>query len=195
MRKITHKTSIPNQNFFFCAYFWLKLEWDLIQKIPSWEIWHITIQFQNQIFSILCFFLAEISMKFHWKKTLLWNDTHNTSIPNQIFSILCLFLAEISLTFHSKDTSLRNMTCNSSIQNHNFMSFSLLLVEIEYEISFKWYLLEKYDTKHFYSKSKFSQFCAYFWLKLEWNFIEKRPSGGIRHITLLFKIIISSIFA
>ena len=92
------------------------------------------------------------------------------------------------MTFHSNDTSLRNMTCNSSIQNHNFMSFFLLLVEIEYEISFKWYLLEKYDTKHFYSKSKFSQFCAYFSLKLEWKFIEKRPSGRIRHIILLFQI-------
>ena len=140
-------------------------------------------------------FLAEISGKLHLEDTSLRNMTHNTKISKKIFSILCLFLAEISMTFHSKDTSLRTITCNSSIQNHNFMCFCLLLVEIEYEISFKWYLLEKYDTKHFYSKSKFSQFCAYFWLKLEWNFIEKRPSGGIRHITLLFKIIISSIFA
>ena len=142
----------------------------------------------NQNFSILCLFLAEISMKYHLEDTSLRNMTHNTYISNQIFSILCLFLAEISMKFHSNDTSLRNMTCNSSIQNHNFMSFCLLLVEIEYEISFKWNLLEKYDTKHFYLKSKFSQFCAYFSLKLEWNFNEKRPFGGIRHITLLFQI-------
>ena len=48
------------------------------------------------------------------------------------------------------------MMCNFTIQNHIFMNFCLLLVEIEYEFSFKWYLLEKYDTKHFNSKLNFS---------------------------------------
>ena len=36
--------------------------------------------------------------------------------------------------------------------------------------------------------NQISQFCAYFWLKLVWNFIKKRPSCEIRHITLLFQI-------
>ena len=126
LRNMTHNTSIPTENF-----------------------------------SILCSFLAEISMNFHSKDTSLGNMTCNSSIPNH----------------------------NSSIQSHNFMNFLLivrwnwvwnfiqriilwdiwrvtlqfkiislqfkiidswifwwLLVEIEYEISFKWHLLEKYDT-------------------------------------------------
>ena len=120
-----------------------------------------TTSIQNKNFSVLCSFLAEISMNFHSKDTSLRNMTCNSSIPNH----------------------------NSSIQSHNFMNFLLivswnwvwnfiqrippwdiwrvtlqfkiislqfkikiswiycwLLVEIEYEISFKWHLLEKYDT-------------------------------------------------
>ena len=38
---------------------------------------------QNQHFSILCLFLAEIRMKFNFKGTALKNMTHNTSIQKQ----------------------------------------------------------------------------------------------------------------
>ena len=122
--------------------------------------------------------------------------THNTSIPNQNFSILCLLLAEISMKFYSKDTSLRNMMCNSSIQNPKiFMNFCLLLVEIEYEIFIQmippweiWHITLLFQIKIF-------QFCAYFWLKLVWNFIQKIPPWEIWHITLLFQIKIFEICA
>ena len=39
----------------------------------------------NQNFSILCLFLAEISMKCYSKDSSLRNMTHNTSIQNQNF--------------------------------------------------------------------------------------------------------------
>ena len=124
--------------------------WNFIQKIPPWEIWHITLAIPSQILSILCLFLAEISIKFRSKKTLLRNKTHNTSIPNPIFS---KFLAE------------------------------------KYQILFKRYLLEKYAIPNQ------NQFCAYFWLKLVWNFIQRIPPWDIWLVTLQFKIIISWVFA
>ena len=55
-----------------------------------------------QNFSILRLLLAEISMIFYFKDTLLRNMTHNTSSQNQHFSILCFFLAELRMKFHSK---------------------------------------------------------------------------------------------
>ena len=104
--------------------------WIFIQKIPPWEIWHVTLQFQIKFFQFNAYFLAKISMKFHSKSTSLRNMTHNTSIPNLNSTILCLFLAEISMKFHSKSTSLRNMTCNSSIRNHYFMNFCFFLLKL-----------------------------------------------------------------
>ena len=98
-------------------------------------------------------------MNFKSKDTSLRNMTHNTSIPNQIFSILCFFLAEISMKFHSKKTLLRNKTHNISIPDQIF------------------------------------SICADFWLKLVWTFIQKIPPWEICYITLLFKMIISWIFA
>ena len=92
------------------------------------------------------------------------------------------------MKFHSKDTFLRNMMCNSSIQNHIFMNFCLLLVEIEYEISFKWYLHEKYDTNHFNSKSKFYKFVFIVTWNWVWNFIQMIPPWKIWHTTLQFQI-------
>ena len=44
---------------------------------------------QNQHFSILCLFLAELRMKFHFKDTALKNMTQTTLIPNQNFRNLC----------------------------------------------------------------------------------------------------------
>ena len=140
--------------------------WNFIQMIPPREIWHITLKFQIKILKIFGWNLHEVS----FKEIPPWEISHNTSIPNQICSIFDFWLHSkippweiwhITLQFQikilqicayfwlklvSKDTSLRDMMCNSSIQNHIFMNFCLLLVEIEYEFSFKWYLLEKYDT-------------------------------------------------
>ena len=93
--------------------------WIFIQKIPPWEIWHVTLQFQIKFFQFCAYFLAKISMKFHSKSTSLRNMTHNTSITNLNSTILSLFLAEISMKSHSKDTSLRNMTYNTWIWNQN----------------------------------------------------------------------------
>ena len=100
-------------NYQFGAYFGLKLSMKFYLKETSLRIMTHNTSTPNQIFSILCLFLADISMKFHSKSTSLRNMTHNASIPNQIFSILCLFLAEISMKFHSKRTSLRSMTHNT----------------------------------------------------------------------------------
>ena len=44
---------------------------------------------QNQLLSILCLFLAEIRMKFHFKDNALKNMTQTTLIPNQNFRNLC----------------------------------------------------------------------------------------------------------
>ena len=98
----------------------MKLVWNFTQKIPPWEIWHITVLFKIKIFSILCLIFGEISMKFHSKNTSLRNMTHNTSIQNQHLSILCLFLAEIRMKFHIKDNALKNMTQTTLIPNQNF---------------------------------------------------------------------------
>ena len=105
--------------------------------------------------TILCLFLAEISMKFHSKSTSLRNMTCNSSIQNHDFMKFCLFLLKLSMTFHSKDTSLRIMVQTTSIPHHNLSIWCLFWPEIEYEVLFKRDLLEKYDTKHFYSKSNF----------------------------------------
>ena len=110
----------------FCAHFWLKLVWNFIQKILPGTIWHIALQFQLNNCTNLCFFLAEISMRFHSEDTSLRNMTHSTSIPNINYSILCLFLAEVSMKFHSEDTSWNNMTHNTSIPNQIFFNFVLI---------------------------------------------------------------------
>ena len=44
---------------------------------------------QNQHLSILCLFMAEIRMKFHFKDNALKNMTQTTLIPNQSFRNLC----------------------------------------------------------------------------------------------------------
>ena len=139
--------------------------WTFIQKIPPWEIWHVTLQFQIKFFQFNAYFLAKISMKFHSKSTSLRNMTHNTSIPNLNSTILCLFLAEISMKFHSKDTSLRNITHTTSFPNQNFTILCLLWAEVVYEFSFKRYLLGKYDMLLFNSKSNYFNFV----LNFGWN--------------------------
>ena len=53
------------------------------------------ISIPNQIFSILCLFLAKISMKFHSKDTSLRHMTGNSSIQNHNFMCFCLLLVEI----------------------------------------------------------------------------------------------------
>ena len=116
---------------------------------------------QNQNCSILCLFLAEISMKSHSKDSSLRNKTHYTSFPNKNFSILCLFLAEISMKFHSENTSLRNMTHNTSIPNQ---IFSILCF---FWLRFVWNFIEKIPPGTIWHitlllQIKFSQFCASF---------------------------------
>ena len=56
----------------------------------------------NQIISILCLLLAEISMNFHSKSTSLRNMTCNSSIRNHYFMNFCLFLLKIVWNFIQK---------------------------------------------------------------------------------------------
>ena len=120
----------------------------------------------KQIFSILCLFLAEISMNFHPKDTSLRNMMCNSSIQNH----------------------------NCSIQTYNFMNF-LLIVSWNWVWNFIqkippgtiWHITLQFQIKIF-------QFCAYFWLILVRNFIKRRPPWDIWRVTLQFKIIISWVF-
>ena len=110
----------------------------------------------KQIFSILCLFLAEISMNFHPKDTSLINMMCNSSIQNH----------------------------NSSIQTYNFMNF-LLIVSWNWVWNFiqmtsRWEIWQ--ITLQF--KIKTVQFCANFWLKLVWNFIQNIPHWEIWRVTL-----------
>ena len=130
-----------------------------------WNKTHNT-SIQNQIFSILCLFLAEISMNFHSKDTSLRNMTCNSLIPNH----------------------------NSSIPNHNFMDF-LRIVSWNWVWNFIqmtplweiWHITLQFQIKIF-------QFCAYFWLILVRNFIKRIPPWDIWRVTLQLKIIISWVF-
>ena len=98
------------------------------------------------------------------------------------------------MIFYLKDTLLRNMIHNTSIQNQNFSILCLILAEISMRFHSKTTPWEKWHiTLQF--QIKFSQFCAYFWLKLVWNVIEKIPPWEIWHITVLFKIKIFSFCA
>ena len=67
----------------FCVYCELKLCMNFHSKDTSLRNMTCNSSIPNQIFSILCLFLDEISMTFHSKSTSLRNMTHNTSIPNQ----------------------------------------------------------------------------------------------------------------
>ena len=130
-----------------------------------WNKTHYT-SIQNQIFSILCLFLAEISMNFQSKDTSLRNMTCISLIPNH----------------------------NSSIPNHNLMDF-LRIVSWNWVWNFMqmtplweiWHITLQFQIKIF-------QFCAYFWLILVRNFIKRIPPWDIWHVTLQFKIIISWVF-
>ena len=57
-----------------------------------------------------------------------------------------------------------------------------------YEILFKRYLLEKYHTYHFISKSEFHDFVFIVSWSCVWIFIQKIPPWEIWHVTLQFQI-------
>ena len=125
---------------------WLKLVWNFIQKIPPWEIWHITLQFQIKILQFCAYFW----LKFVWnfsQKIPPWEISH---IPYQFqirISRFCVYCElKFCMKFHSKDTSLRIMIQTTSIPNPNLSIRCLFWPEIENEILFKRDLLEKYDT-------------------------------------------------
>ena len=135
--------------FQFCAYFWLKLVWNFIQKIPPWEIWHKLLQFKIkflQEFVLLLLAEIEYEISFKWN-TSLKNMTHNTSIPNQNLSNLCLLLAEIRYEISFKRYHPWEIL-------HKPLQFKIIILQIcaycylklSMKFSFKWYLLEKYDT-------------------------------------------------
>ena len=109
--------------FQFCAYFWLKFGWNFIQKTLLWNKTHNT-SILNKSFSILCWFLAKISMKFHSKDTSLRNMTCNSSIQNHNFMNFCLFSVESEYEISLKKTLLRNKTHNTSIPNQTSTIFA-----------------------------------------------------------------------
>ena len=149
----------------------------------------------NQNFSILCLFLAEISIKYHLEDTSLKNMTHNTYIPNQNFSILCLFLAEISMKYHLEDTSLSNMTHNTYIPNQTFSILCLFLAENSMKFHSMDTSLRHMTQNTSFSKSKSHEFLLIISWNWVWNFIQMIHPWEIWHIKLLFQIKISQFCA
>ena len=98
------------------------------------------------------------------------------------------------MIYYLKDTLLRNMTHNTSIQNQNFSILCLILAEIGMRFHSKNNSLRIWHITLLF-QIKISKVCAYFWLKLAWNFIQRIPPWEIWHITLLFKIKIFQICA
>ena len=109
----------------FCVYCELKLCMNFHSKDTSCRNMTCNSSIPNQIISILCLLLAEISMKFHSKSTSLRNMTCNSSIRNHDFMNFCLFLLKLSMKFHSTDTSLRIMMETTLIPNHNLSIWCL----------------------------------------------------------------------
>ena len=132
----------------------------------------------NQNLSILCLFLAEISMKFHSKDTSLRNMTCNCSIQNHNFHEFLLIVSwnwvwnfiqmippweiwHITLQFQIKISQIPpwEILCNLFYWlklSMNFHSNDTSLRNMTHNTSIQ---------------NQISQFCAYFWLKLVWYFI------------------------
>ena len=138
--------------------------------------------------TILCIFLAEISMKFSSKDTSLRNITHTISFPNQNFRILCLLWAEVVYEGSFKRYLLENYDINQLNSNSQVINLVLILAW-----NWVWNIIKKRPPWELWHLTlllqiKFFQFCAYFWQTLVLNFIQKVPPWEIWHIMLQFQI-------
>ena len=133
----------------------------------------------NQIFSILCLFLAEISRKFHSNYTSLRHMTCNSSIQNHNF--MC-FLLIVSWNWvwnfiqMIPPWEIWHITLLFQIKIFQFCAYFWLRLV--------WNFIKKRpscEIRHItlLFQIKFSQSCADFWLKLVRNFIQKIPLWGI----------------
>ena len=75
---MTHNTSIPNQNLFnFALIFGWNWVWNFIQKIPPWEIWHITLLLKIKIVRFCAYFCLKLVWNFI-QKIPRWEIWHRT---------------------------------------------------------------------------------------------------------------------
>ena len=138
---MTHNTSIPNQIFSILCFFWLKLVWNFIQRIPPWDIWLVTFQFKIIISWVCAYF---------WLK-LVWSFTQMIP-PCEIRLVTLQLKITISWIFDNfcwnwvsnfiqKIPPWKSMTHNTSIPNQIFSILCLFFAEIGMKFQWKKTLL------------------------------------------------------
>ena len=115
LRYMTHvTTSFPKSEFhvFLLIVSWSWV-WNFIQKIPPWEIWHVTLQFRIKISQFCAYFWAQ---KLVWNFIqkiplwyLLWEIWHIIlQIQMKIFQFCAYFWLKLVWNFIQKIPPCRN---------------------------------------------------------------------------------------
>ena len=147
--------------------------WNFIQKIPPWEIWHITLQFQIKILQSL--HIASWNCVWNFiQKIPPWEISHiplHFQIRISRFCVYCEL--KLCMNFHSRDTSLGNMTCNSSIPNQTFSILCLFLAKISMKFHSKSTSLRNITQTTSFPNQNFTILCL-LWAEVVYEFSFKR---------------------